>query len=355
MTKTKFILSIVFFILICLAKPVWAADDFSLGVYPPILEIWAKPGQSATAKLRLYNKGNATSFRVYPVPSFPADELGNIVIATSETINEEKDKEKFRFLSWVAVFEEKNEVNEVEVKKDGTKDLDLVISVPSETNEREYFFTLLFEAVPVVRRTSNASYAVGRVGANVILTVSGEKEYKVYGEIKEFSAPKFIEGGPVPFTVRVENVGKNHFKADGRVVIYDMLGKKAGEVKILPAIILPDSTRRLIDYESFETIQNKKDVLGAKTGGNIWEKTIDKIKSFSSSLETKEIEKSYQYVVWKPKFLLGKYKAKLAVNYDGKKAETAEITFWAIPIKLILGIVVIILILMMIKKRVTKS
>jgi len=350
--KFKIVLAFVF--LISVARFSWGADDFSVGVYPPILEIWAKPGVKVKAKVRVFNNGDINRFKIYPVPARPVDELGNVDITTSLVIKEKTDKERFRFLEWAAVYKGKKKVNEVEIETGKSKDLDLVVFVPKKAENNEHFFTLLIASKAKGKSKTSSSLAVGRVGINVILTVSDKKELVIEGKIEEFGGAKLVESGPVPFVVRVGNTGKNHFKAKGDIEIFNIFDKKVDKVMILPAIVMPGTIRRMVDYESFEDIEEKEKILGVKSGQTNLEKGWRRVLSFFNKIFfPKKIDKKEGYVVWKSGFLLGRYKAKLNLEFDGKGAYNEEFVFWAIPIRLILGVIVAVLILIMIKKRVT--
>lgn len=351
MMKKKLILIIIIVFLLSGSGRVVQGVDFSLGIYPPILEFLVKPGSKAKAKVRLFNNGDINLFSVYPVLSQPADEMGGVDIKSDLAI--EKDTEGKKFLEFLKVYEGNKQIKEVEIESGKSRDLELVIDVPKKAGNKEYFFTLFFEAKAKGKRKKSSSLAIGRVGINVILTVSDKEEVLIEGEIEEFKAPLIVESGPIPFLVRVRNTGRNHFETEGEIKIFNMFGKEAGRVKILPAVVLPESIRKMTDYESFEEIKKKEEVLGVKAKETNLEKILRRVKDFMKSFSSKEIEKKGGYVIWRSGFLLGRYKARLSLKFDSKGDYSKEIVFWAIPIKLILGIFLGVMVLLLIKKRLT--
>ena len=144
------------------------------------------------------------------------------------------------------------------------------------------------------------------MGVLVLLSVAGEVTENLL--VKEFSAPSFVEDGPIVFLLRFENLGTVHVRPKGFISITNMLGKKEADIAFPQKNVLPNSIRKL-------------------------------------------------EVSWDPGFAIGKYTATLVANYGTNNLPlTAVVTFWVIPWKKILVVFIvnfiIITILFLARKRI---
>lgn len=117
--------------------------------------------------------------------------------------------------------------------------------------------------------------------------------------VRDFTAPNFSEFGPVPFSYTVENTSDIHIKPQTHIEIYDIFGRKVDTVQVEPRNVFPLMNREFTEEE-----------------GAVWNQ------------------------VWG----YGLYTAKLVMSYgtQGQIAMT-QTTFWLLPLKLILAILIILL------------
>ena len=121
------------------------------------------------------------------------------------------------------------------------------------------------------------------------------------GQILNFTAPGFVQQGPVPFKIQFQNTGTVHFEPKGKIAISNMFGKQIAEVPIQGQIVLPTSIKDL----SFDW-----NVAGV---------------------------------------LLGKYSAVATiVDGEGEVLTTQSVSFWAVPVWYIVGYLVVFIIVLMI-------
>jgi hypothetical protein len=135
------------------------------------------------------------------------------------------------------------------------------------------------------------------VGALLLLTISGPVQENL--TVKEFSAPSFLEYGPVPFLIRFENIGTVHVRPRGFVTITNWWGKKVADVEFPQLNVIPSAVRKV---------------------------------------ET----------TWNTKWLFGKYTATLVGSYGiaNLPFNPPVLTFWIFPWKIALGIFSIILLVL---------
>lgn len=114
--------------------------------------------------------------------------------------------------------------------------------------------------------------AVPRVGALVILNIRGD--LKKTGELVSFSGPRFVNDGPVNFTLAFLNTGTTHYEVEADFTVKNFFWKSddfSSETKI----VYPDIQRNL------NATWNKKFLLGIYTvkakaldgEGNVYEKS----------------------------------------------------------------------------------
>jgi hypothetical protein len=135
-----------------------------------------------------------------------------------------------------------------------------------------------------------------RIASLFFVRVAGEVEEK--GFLKSFqltNRPRqgFYNAGPIKFGIAFQNDGSVHLVPYGIIEIRNLLGKKVGEVKVDPYFAMP------------------------------------------SSLRTREVS-------WDKSWLFGGYKATLFLNRGYKDVvDQMSLSFWVIPWKVLLAIVVV--------------
>lgn len=168
----------------------------------------------------------------------------------------------------------------------------------------------LYGSVIITTQTTPDTNATqpGSVGRNPIVTRIGTLFFiRVAGDIKqEGKLAKFSlkndanilwENKSVDFKILYENTGSVHNNPYGGIVIKNMLGSTVGTFEVEPWFALPESLR-------------------------------------------------LREISWTPKFLFGRYTATAEINRGyGNKIDTASISFWVIPWKIILGVFIIILLI----------
>lgn len=190
------------------------------------------------------------------------------------------------------------------------KDIVFKVRVPEGTPTGGYYGVVFFNSkvqdVEVKNEEGTASAQIGinqRVGTLLVMAVKGDQPIKRSGEIIEFTPEKKIFWQkPAQFKAVVKNSGNLHFKALGSFEI-DKFGKRLVGEEIPGRILYPDRTR--------------------------------------------EYQQKWDFSSWS----YGYYKAKISlVSEDGEIRMDGETSFWVIPWKTTVSIIILLVIVYLILK-----
>ena len=185
-------------------------------------------------------------------------------------------------------------------KKGESRQIEYSIKAPLGAEPGGHFGVAFFKATKASE--ANSELRIGtQVGMLILVTIPGNHLQK--GNILDFTAPKFLQTGPVPFVIKFENTGTVHFEPKGAIKISNMLGKEVGSVPIEGQVVLPTGVKSL----NFQW----------QVGG----------------------------------FLLGKYNAVATiVDGDGNVLTSKLVSFWAVPVWYIISFLLILIVLFFIIK-----
>lgn len=267
-----------------------------LEISPPVIELTADPGKTVTANIRVRNvtkgeliaKGKADDFGA------GADESGQ-----PKLLLDESGATRFSLKYWV------QGVPDLRLAPQELKTNVIRIAVPANAEPGGHFGVIRFTAVPPSLEGTGVALSAS-VGALVLLKVSGTITEKVslaeFATLQDGKKKSFFEHGPIDFLVRVRNEGTVHEKVKGTIEVKNWMGKKVASVAV-----------------------NEK-------GGNV---LPDSVRKFEQTMDEKR--------------LFGRYSTKLSLTYADGKTLGASRSFWVIPWKLILlvllGLIVIVYLL----------
>ena len=176
-----------------------------------------------------------------------------------------------------------------------SKEIPYTIKAPPDAEPGSHFGVAFFTAREMDE--SGQQLRIGtRLGMLIYITVPGSFSQK--GKILGFTAPKFIQKGPVDFKIKFENTGTVHFEPKGAIKITNIFGKEVGEIAVAGQAVLPTGVRDL----------------------------------------------TAQWNVGS--FLLGRYKAAMEIKDGEGNVLTAEsVSFYAFPIWYVLGFIVAVIVL----------
>lgn len=260
----------------------------SLEVSPPSQELKADPGQVVTIRAKLRNRSNESINVKARVEDFTATgEEGQVALI---------EKSQYSIASWTKI-----EPEEFSLKGSETKEVTATISVPKDAAGGRYgSFVFSVGGGPGTGSTTS----VGQEIASLFLVkISGPVTENL--SLVEFSAPSFVEFGPVPFTLKFTNSGNVHVKPFGLVNVRNMFGKTVQDVVVAgQANIFPSASRVVV-------------------------------------------------VNLNKKWLIGPYTAEAVLNYGSKNESLhAQTTFFVFPVRVAAAVALLLIVLYLSRKRI---
>ncbi|MEK7079239.1 MAG: hypothetical protein AAB929_04170 [Patescibacteria group bacterium] len=246
---------IVIIIITVITKPV-SAQQITLSMSPPIVEILVKPGKTLLIGYTVQNLGDPTALSVKIRTFSPQGDYGEMHI-DPELIS----PIRFSLDNTDMQFEQP-----LFMKTRDTVQALVRIRVPEGTPEGDYYFTVMAETEPAPQiGGSSTSVAKATIGSNLLLTVTKSGRVEVKGRIALFQiTPDFtfrmfgreyqvVESGrKIPVDLVVQNLGKNLIKPQGEVVLRGPLGQKTS-YSLFSQNVLADSSRLLRTLENSES------------------------------------------------------------------------------------------------------
>lgn len=295
------------------------ADSISLAVDPPILQISATPPANVQAPLTVENRGDSQlSISIQLKPFTASDREDGQVRYLSDN---EANLGDPLFFQGVSVIDETGQtIDNFKLDPKEKKKLTLSINLPKDSPSSDYYFSIVFLSGEEGGGNTSSSQNISGIGSNVLLSVG---EGKISGEIEEFSAPVFLEKGPVPFTVRVKNTGSHFINPKGEILIKNIFGQTIGRVDLAQVNILANSVRNIPSQDYL-------------SGGNL----PDNLATY-----------------WPEKIILGPYKASLSITLsDTGPLFRRSIIFFAFPARetgiTLLGLILLTYIIIKVKSKV---
>lgn len=310
------------------------AQQVSLSISPPLIELVAKPGKSVLIAYTVQNLGDPAVLRTRVVSFYPKNQTGGIDL-------KEELEGPIRF-----------NLDNADIQLEQpfflttrqSQQILLNIRVPEGAPEGDYYYTLIAEADPSpFQEGASVSRAQARIGANILVTVTDSGRVDIKGKIPILDTLArfkfnlfgrnyriFDSGDKIPVVLIVENSGKNAIKPNGKITMKGPFGGTAS-YEILPQNILALSQRQIIATPSAE--------LGCQSEG---QKAPFHCRRMSSLV----LEG----------FFLGNYRLSASVNFgEGSPNISAETSFLALPIKFALGILGVTIIILFVVRRSRKQ
>lgn len=278
------------------AKPALAESGQAFSISPPLLELKADPGQTVIAKIKLTNVSGGELLIKTQLNDFGAkNETGepNIIFEDDQSSAAHSLRQ---WISSPAPFK---------LASQESKTLEIPITPPADAEPGGHYAVIRFTGMAPELEQSGVALSAS-IGSLVLMQVSGAVN-KNASAIEFYSANTsgdkngFFENGPVMFSLRIKNDGNVHVKPTGTLDIYNTFGQKVDTLRVngdpndpknTPKSALPNSIRR------FDT-------------------------------------------TWDQGWGFGQYRAVANISYGDGKTIHEEITFWMIPYKLIIGILIL--------------
>jgi len=221
-----------------------SAQGVGIKISPVIIEDIIDPGQVVSKEITVTNNSNSAKLLYVYLRDFRAEgEEGKPKLTAPGT------ETGFSLAAWINISAEPQEFGANE-----SKTIPFEVAIPSDAGPGGYYGAILFGTEPprlnLDSEEKGAGLAIGQqTGALLLLQVKGDVNEEA--RIREFTTGKGVYGTPfdIEFLVRVENMGNVHIKPIGTIAIQNMFGAEVGSVRVNDggSNVLPDSIRRLTE------------------------------------------------------------------------------------------------------------
>lgn len=282
------LLTILSVTITCLAFPgLTRADDVSLIVSPPRIDLEGKPGDTLQKIVKITN--NSVDKEII-LKSFIADFIVQDDLGTPIKVAESTSG-KYLASPWFSL-----EKSEFTLAPKETTQIVVLINIPKTALPGGHYAGVFFEPVTAKGLKKTISYTSTQVGSLFGITIAGDIKYDAL--IKELSVKSNVaEFGPIDFKAVIENQSDTHIRPNSKIVIHDMIGRKLAELPVDEVNIFPYTSRTL-----------------------------------NASWNT----------VWG----LGRYTATLTSSYGPGLVASRTLYFWIMPYRLIAAVLVVILVIL---------
>jgi len=283
-----------------------SADGTALKISPVLFRIEANPPADIWTPFIIENQSDQpVSLKIgYKAFDPQASKNGSVVFLKNGQAIQGQDKKIFEKMQ--IVDDQNISHDNVDLGPRQKKRFRLRILLPANEPTSDYYFSLLFlqslqqtdqkNSQENIENQKSSLILQAGVGMNVLLAI-GAKETPI-GSIETFTAPRFSNTGPIPFTLSVHNSGMHFFTSQGNILIKNMFGQNVGKVIIPPSVILAGTSRTFV--------------------------------SANSSADEKYL---WQNLIWPEQFLLGIYTATLTLTLSDKgPVYTRTIHFLGFPV-----------------------
>jgi hypothetical protein len=257
------------------ATPVRLGDDFSIKL---------KPGEKKQVQIKVRNgSGEAVALESKATDFIVADDGSTPIVVDTKT------DLRWSLASWLTLVPAEHQLKNEEIAV-----VNVLIEVPKDALPGGHYAMIYHRPLNVSIEAESGAGISQRVGTLLYVVVDGPVNEEAY--ISRFNWPKFLENGPVDFSLQIDNQSDVHINTKPVLKIYNLFGKEVANIEVEAKNIFPKSGREF-------------------------------------------------YGTWNRVWGLGYYKAVVEAAYGSQgKIMTATAGLYLIPVKLILLILIIILI-----------
>lgn len=234
---------------ICVALPQLlraqeAGSALSVTVTPPLFQLSIAPGETWASSLKVVNNNDYDVTYYANVVDFEAqgeDGKGELIPLIQEF--DDPRRHTYSLASWVDISSEP-----IFVPRGQSGNVPFTVSIPQNAEPGGHYAAILVGTQPPAQTGGGPSLRISSFVSSLLFTkVSGEVVES--GRVREFRTERLVYEQPeADFLLRFENTGNTHLRPQGDITIYNMWGKKRGEIAINQKSnfgnVLPESTRR---------------------------------------------------------------------------------------------------------------
>jgi hypothetical protein len=214
-----------------------AQTAMGLTAIPPRLEVTVKPGGVVTAQIKVRNDSDTTRTITSTAKDFiVTDDKGTPI----QIEGVEDQSNRWASSSWIEI-----SPSTFTLKPKETKVLIVTIIAPDNPTAGGHYAMILHTPSNEVTLNETGSSIQTYVGTLVYITVPGN--IKENAQITEFSAPSFLEFGPVDFKTVIANYSDIHISPKGNINIHNWLGGLTASLALDNNNIFPGTSRQFLN------------------------------------------------------------------------------------------------------------
>lgn len=208
------------------ATPVRLGDDFSITL---------KPGEKKQVQIKVRNGSDTAIALESKAANFVVAEDG----ATPVVVDEKQADARWSLANWLTLVPAEHQLDSEEVAI-----VNVLIEVPKDALPGGRYAMIYHRPLNASNITESGSGISQRVGTLLYVTVAGDINEEAY--ISQFNWPKFLENGPVDFSLKIDNQSDVHINTKPVLKIYNLFGKEVANLEIEARNIFPKSEREFI-------------------------------------------------------------------------------------------------------------
>lgn len=301
---------LIFFVLGLWSSLPVSAQQVSLSISPPLVELIIKPDKSVLVAYRVENFGDPVILQSKIVPFIPQDTRGGIRLKTQTEGPVAFNLDNANLNLQDTFF----------LKTRDSQQLLLRIKIPHDTPDGDYYYSFLAEAQPPPTAEGvSSSRAKTTIGSNILITVTQSGKIDVKGKVALFDVLShykltlfgrtfhfFDSNDKIPVVLIVENKGRNLLKPQGEIILKGNFGEKAS-FDIVSQNILAES-QRLITATPSASVDSQNSLVLAG-------------------------------------FFIGRYLLSTTLNFGERTSNIfAQTSFIALPFKMLIGLLTAVII-----------
>ncbi len=208
------------------ATPVRLGDDFSIRL---------KPGEKKQVQIKVRNGSEEAVALESKATDFIVAEDG----FTPVLIDTKQADSRWSLVSWLTLVPAEHKLNSEEVAV-----VNVLIEVPKDALPGGHYAMIYHRPLSATPVTESGSGISQRVGTLLYVVVEGEINEEAY--ISRFNWPKFLENGPINFSLKIDNQSDIHINTKPVLKIYNLFGKEVANLEIEAKNIFPKSEREFV-------------------------------------------------------------------------------------------------------------
>ena len=219
-------------------------NAYSQDISPAQIEAVIAPGTQQTYEISLTNSApeditlTPTLYEFAPNTTWDG--------TTYLTSNKSLENTKPTLSSYFTLSVNGTTVTSLNIPSGEKKTLQLTIALPKDTEERDFYTTLMFED----KKQGTGTQIQTAAGTNILL--SAKKSQSQNLSIEDFKTKPLYFKNPVSFNVLVANNGNHFSKSHATINIYNMFGKKTATLNSGDKIILANGKRFMTGSDNSE-------------------------------------------------------------------------------------------------------